>query len=52
MSPEELRAAIESTRASVAMASADDRPWLVCQLADLCAAARDAESAEGDSRAS
>ena len=51
MSPDELRAAIERTRASVATASAVDRQWLVCQLADLCAAARDDEPAEGDSRA-
>lgn len=43
MSPEELRAAIERTRASWRMASSIDRPWLACQLADLFAVSRDTE---------
>jgi hypothetical protein len=43
MNPDQLRATIERTRASIAVAGALDRPWLVCQLIDLYAVSRDTE---------
>lgn len=43
MSPEQLRATIERTRAALPYASAIDRPWIINQLQDLLAVSRDTE---------
>jgi hypothetical protein len=43
MSPGELRATIERTRAALLYASALDRPWIINQLQDLLAVSRDTE---------